>query len=339
MTGYAALIGALENPGRAPRRLRTARPTCSHHAENARRGSIMPEQSEDWRNLNRLNWDERVAIHLDADIYDLTPLREGRGRLNPIEEAELGPVSSKRILHLQCHFGRDSLILAQQCAEVVGLDFSERAIDAARKIAAEIGLSSQARFVLSDVYDAPIAIEEPGAFDIVFVTWGALCWLPDIRRWAEIVAHFLKEGGFLYLAEGHPTALVFDDAAAGPDGKPGRFAPYFHREPLRMNDPRDYADPAVHLKNSRTVEWIHPLGEVVTAMLDAGLRLRWLHEHDRVPWRMFAELEDSDGGLYRWPAEPWLPLAYSLRAEKPSSDLVRHHQVVGRDPRVGRACR
>jgi 2-polyprenyl-3-methyl-5-hydroxy-6-metoxy-1,4-benzoquinol methylase len=142
----------------------------------------MPEQNEDWRSLNRLNWDERVAVHLGAKGYDLTPLREGRGRLHPIEEAELGPVAGKRILHLQCHFGRDSLILAQQGAEVVGLDFSEPAIRAARQIAAEVGLSAQARFVLSDLYDAPTAIEEPGAFDIVFVTWGALCWLPDVRR-------------------------------------------------------------------------------------------------------------------------------------------------------------
>ncbi len=276
----------------------------------------MTGQEDDWRELNRLNWDERVAVHLGSALYDLMPLRQGKARLNPIEEAELGPVAGKRILHLQCHFGSDSLTLAQQGAEVVGLDFSEPAIEAARKIAVEVGLAARTRFVLSDLYDAPAMIAEPGAFDIVFVTWGALCWLPDIRRWAEIVAHFLKDDGHLYLAEGHPAALVFDDAAAGPDGTPGRFVPYFHREPLRLNDPSDYADPSARLKNSRTMEWLHPVGEVVTAILAAGLRLRWLHEHDQVPWRMFAELEEVDRQMYRWPDEAWLPLGYSLIADK-----------------------
>jgi SAM-dependent methyltransferase len=271
----------------------------------------------DWRTINRLNWDERVPLHLKADSYDLTPLREGRGRLHPIEEAELGPVAGRRILHLQCHFGRDSLTLAQQGAEVVGLDFSGPAIQTARELAAELGLAGRARFVQADVYDTPTAVSEPGSFDIVFVTWGALCWLPDVRSWATIVARFLKPGGFLYLAEGHPAALVFDDEAAGPDGAPGRFMPYFQRAPLIIDDPRDYADPDVRLANSRTVEWMHPLGEVVTALLSAGLRLAWLHEHDRIPWRMFAELVEAEGGLYRWPDRPWLPLGYSLRAERP----------------------
>ena len=140
---------------------------------------------QDWRRANRANWDERVAIHLGADCYDLGPLRAGAGRLNPIEEAELGPVEGLRVLHLQCHFGRDSLILAQRGARVVGLDFSEPAIAAARELAAELGLTELARFVVADLYDAPRAIPEPGAFDLVFVTWGAINWLPDIQRWAH----------------------------------------------------------------------------------------------------------------------------------------------------------
>ena len=120
-----------------------------------------------WLETNRRNWDERVKIHLAAACYDLRPLRNGRGRLNPIEEAELGPVDGVRILHLQCHFGRDSLILAQRGAEVVGVDFSSPAIAAASDLAAELELTERAKFILADLYEAPNALSEPGSFDLV----------------------------------------------------------------------------------------------------------------------------------------------------------------------------
>jgi SAM-dependent methyltransferase len=173
----------------------------------------------DWRTANRANWDERVAIHLGPRGYDLADLRSGQGKFGPIIERELPPVSGKKVLHLQCHFGKDTLILAQRGTEVVGLDFSAPAIAAARSLTEELGL--RARFVEADLYDAPTAIPEPHTFDLVFVTWGAICWLPDIRRWAEIVAHFLKLDGSVYLAESHPAAQVFDDRTSLPDGKPG----------------------------------------------------------------------------------------------------------------------
>jgi len=271
---------------------------------------------EDWRAVNRANWDERVPIHLAAESYDLAPLRSGRGCLHPIEEAELPPVAGRRVLHLQCHFGRDTLTLAQRGAEVVGLDFSAPAIRAARALAEELRLAGRARFVESDLYDAPAAIHEPAAFDLVFVSWGAINWLPDIRRWAEIVAFFLKPGGALYLAEGHPTALVFDDAAPKHGPWPGWFMPYFDRDPCVFDDPSDYADPQARLTNARTYSWMHPLGEIVMSVLAAGMILKWLHEHDRVPWQMFEALVEDDEGMYGWPKEPWLPLAFSLCAER-----------------------
>jgi SAM-dependent methyltransferase len=273
---------------------------------------------EDWRTLNRANWDERVAIHLRSRLYDVAALRAGQSRLNPIEEAELGPVEGLRVLHLQCHFGADSLRLARRGASVAGLDFSSPAIAAARGLAEELGLAGRARFVAADLYDAPAVIAEPQAFDLVFVSWGAINWLPDIRRWARVVAHFLKPGGALYLAEGHPAALVFDDMAPGHGAMPGWFAPYFTRGPLVIDNPCDYADPTARLRNARTYEWLHPLGEVVSALIDAGLALRWLHEHDAVPWRMFELLVEGADGMFRWPDQPWLPLGYSLRAERPS---------------------
>ena len=234
----------------------------------------------------------------------------------PSRRRELGPVDGLRLLHLQCHFGHDTLILAQHGATVVGLDFSTPAIAAARAGANELGLADRARFVEADLYDAPNAIPEPASFDRVYVTWGAICWLPDIAGWARIVAHFLKPGGSLYLAEGHPAALVLDDAVPQPNGRPGFFVPYFHSEPLVLDDAADYADPNARLTNTRTCQWIHPLGEVVTALISAGLRLDWLHEHDAVTWRMFTCLIEGTDGLYRWPDQPWLPLAYSLQATR-----------------------
>jgi SAM-dependent methyltransferase len=269
--------------------------------------------TEAWREANRANWDERVDIHLRA--YDLAPLRAGRGRLTPMEEAELGEVAGQRVLHLQCHIGSDTLVLAQRGAEVTGLDFSAPAIAAARTLAAELGLP--ARFVVSDLYAAPDSLPEPHGFDLVYVTWGALCWLPDIAAWARVVAYFLRPGGALYLAEGHPAALVFDDECALPDGLPGYFLPYFHQGPLIQDDTSDYADPDARLQSTRTYQYIHPLGGVVSALLAAGLTLEFLHEHDAVPWRMFAALEEDAGGVYRWPDRPWLPLAFSLRARAP----------------------
>ncbi|HXA25402.1 MAG TPA: class I SAM-dependent methyltransferase [Acetobacteraceae bacterium] len=275
----------------------------------------------DWRKLNRANWDERVPIHLAAPIYDPVPLRAGLAKMNAIEEAELGPINGLRLLHLQCHFGRDTLILAQRGATVVGLDFSPPAIVAARALAGQLGLADRARFVEADLYDAPHAIPEPGSFDRVYVTWGALCWLPDIAEWARIVAYFLKPGGSLYLAEGHPAALVLDDAVPLPNGLPGFFVPYFHSDPLVLDDARDYADLNARLANARTCEWIHPLGAVVTALISAGLRLDWLHEHDAITWRMFMCLTEGSDGLYRWPDTPWLPLAYSLWATRPDPGI------------------
>jgi SAM-dependent methyltransferase len=272
-----------------------------------------------WRELNRANWDERVSIHLAAPAsYDQTPLRTGTARFGPITSAALGPVAARNILHLQCHFGIDSLTLAQQGASVVGLDFSQPAIIAARTLAAELGLAGRARFIEADLYDAPAALPEPASFDRVLVSWGALCWLPDMRGWARVVAHFLKPGGWLALAEAHPAACVFDDARRTPDGMPGWDVPYLGRTAFEANKSEDYADPDARLINTRTVEWLHPLSDVIMGLLDAGLRLDFLHEHDTVAWKMFECLVAHERGGFRWPDKPWLPLAYSLRASKPA---------------------
>lgn len=271
--------------------------------------------NEDWRALNRANWDERVPVHRAVPFYDVERIRPGTARMNAIEEAELGSVAGLRVLHLQCHFGHDSLILASRGADVTGLDFSAPAIEAARENAAALGLN--ARFVLSDIYAARDAIPEPAAFDLAYTTWGTICWLPDVAEWARIIAHFLRPGGRLYFADMHPAAYVLDDVAPGLDGRPGWFAPYFGAEPLVIDDPRDYADPDARLGNRRTVQWMHPLSTVIGSLLEAGLRLDWLHEHPRVTWQAFAQLVEDADGCWTWPDRPWFPLAVSLSMTRP----------------------
>ena len=272
----------------------------------------MSRSDPTWRAANRAHWDELVALHLGPRGYDLTALRAGRRRLHAIEEAELPPVAGKRILHLQCHFGADSLTLAQRGAEVVGLDFSAPAIVAARGLAAELGLAERARFVEADLYNASKAVPQPHGFDLVFVTWGAICWLPDIRRWSEIAVAMLRPGGSLYLADAHPAAYVFDDAVRGADGMPGWFAPYFSPTPVVLDEARDYIDTEARLANATTYTWVHPLGAIVSSLLAAGLRLDWLHEHDALPWRLFEIQVKHADRLWRWPDKPWLPLSFSL---------------------------
>lgn len=272
----------------------------------------------EWFGLNLANWNERVAVHLNAPRlhYRLDALRAGTEALDPIANAVLGPVDGLRVLHLQCHFGMDTLTIAQHGATVTGVDFSPPAVGAARSLAAELGLSARARFVEANVYDAPAVLAEPNTYDRVFVSWGALCWLPDMAGWARVAAWFLKPGGYLALAEAHPAAWVFDDATATPDGRPGWFAPYLERAPIRLDNPNDYADPDARLSSSRTIEFLHPLSDVFMGLIGAGLRIERFHEHDSIVWQMFTHLVKRDDRAHVWPDRPWLPLSYSLRAVK-----------------------
>lgn len=270
---------------------------------------------------NRTFWDELVGIHLNSgpDGYDVEALRRGDRPLHAIEETELGPVEGLDVLHLQCHFGVDSLILAQRGARVTGLDFSPAAVVAARTLAAELGLD--ARFVEGDLYAAPDLIA--GRFDLIYVTWGTICWLPDLKGWARVVAHFLKPGGRFYFCDAHPAARVFDDSdasAALPAGTLRLRYPYFHASDPTVNTvTQDYADPAAEIRNQRSYEWEHSVSDIVNAVIDAGLRLDWLHEHEEIAWKLLPFLVPGSRGQYRWPDSfpVKLPLSLSLTARRP----------------------
>jgi SAM-dependent methyltransferase len=255
--------------------------------------------------LNRRWWDERVPIHVASDFYDVEGFKAGRSSLLPFVIEEVGDVAGRSLVHLQCHFGLDTLSWARLGAEVTGLDFSAPAVDAARSLATEAGID--AAFVAASLYDAQDALGGR-RFDVVYTGIGALNWLPDLHRWAELVRGLLAPGGFLYLAEFHPIEWVFadDDLTVERD--------YFEREPLVFEDPGTYADLDAKTVNDRTEEWQHPLSDVVTAVIDAGLVLELLHEHDFTVTPRWPLLEERDGLLRMPEGGPRLPLMYSLRA-------------------------
>jgi SAM-dependent methyltransferase len=267
--------------------------------------------------LNRTWWDERVPIHVGSAFYDVEGFRAGGSTLRAFELEEVGDVRGKRLAHLQCHFGLDSLSWARAGASVAGLDFSGPAVEAANALAAETGLD--ARFVEANVYDA---VEALGGelFDVVYTGLGAINWLPDLGRWAEVVASLIDEGGFLYLTEFHPFTWVFGDHEVKVE------LDYFHDpEGVSFDDEAGgtYADLEVPTENNATREWAHTLSDVVSAVLGAGLRLELLHEHDYTLFPRFPHLElDTEalsaGIVYRQPdGEPRLPLMFSLRAKRP----------------------
>ncbi|MGD9740409.1 MAG: class I SAM-dependent methyltransferase [Bauldia sp.] len=268
---------------------------------------------EEYFAANRAGWDERVGIHLrdDGRIYGLDAIRRGESVLGPIEAAEIGDISGMKVAHLQCHFGLDTISLSRLGATVTGLDFSPVAIATARQMAAEMG--DAVTFVESNVYDAPAAIGTD--FDMVFTGWGAIGWLPDLDRWARAVAGCLRPGGKLYLIEGHPMLGILDE-------REGRIEPAFDwrtpaDQPLVFDMPDTYAGDGSRLKNARVYEWNHPMSRIVTSLLDAGLVIVFVHEHEMLPWRAFPSMVPAGTRMFRLPdGAVKFPLAYSIRAKR-----------------------
>lgn len=265
--------------------------------------------------LNQLSWDEKVDSHMTSSFYDVDGFRRGRDSLGPIEIAEIGDVSGQRIAHLQCHFGLDSLSLARRGGRVTGLDFSGAAVAAARRLANETRID--ASFVEGNVYDAPDLLER-GVWDLVFTSWGTITWLPDIDRWARVVAQLLAPGGRLYFLDAHPVALALHQADPAAPIQPAY--DYFHGlEPLEFEDEQGYADGEGRVTQVRTHEWIHPLGAMLTALGEAGLNLTTLREHDSVAWQLYPSAIRGEDGMWRLPREvPRIPLAITVEAEKPA---------------------
>ncbi len=271
-------------------------------------GDATPPTSEDWFSANQEMWDERVPIHLRSAFYGVDGFKAGRSTLEPFEIGEVGAVRGLDLVHLQCHFGLDTLSWAREGARVTGLDFSRPAIEAATALAAECRID--ARFVAANVYEALEVLDH--RYDVVYVNLGALNWLPDVWRWAEICAELLRPGGRLYLRESHPFGDVFAD-----DELDVAYDYFADAEPLTWEDAGTYADPEAATVHNRSFEWQHPVSEVVSAVLAQGLHLDLFHEQ---PFTVFARwpfLERRDDGTFWMPEDrPMLPLMYTLKATK-----------------------
>jgi SAM-dependent methyltransferase len=262
--------------------------------------------------INRRKWDESVDLHVRSPDYDVPSFLKGRSTLRSIELEEVGPVQGRSLLHLQCHFGMDTLSWARRGAHVTGVDFAPAAIVQARRLAEETGLP--ARFVEANVYDLRRRLR--GTFDLVYTGRGALGWLPDLAPWGRIVAHYLRPGGTFYLLEGHPFADVFPNESYTRSLRPE--IEYFRRIPQRWEMDGTYAARGARMRHRISYGWMHPVSEVLGSLLDAGLEIEFVHEFPFTFWKQFPFLRRDREGWWRLRRNDGLiPLMWSLRAHRP----------------------
>lgn len=255
---------------------------------------------------NRAVWDQRVAFHLSSDFYDVPGFKAGRNSLNSIELDLLGKLKDLSVLHLQCHFGQDSISLSRMGAEVTGIDFSPNAIAVARALAEELGTST--RFVCCDVYDLPQHLH--GHFDIVFTSYGTIGWLPNPAPWAKIVAHFLKPGGRFVMADFHPVLWMFDDTFRT------LHYSYFNAGPITELSQGSYADPDAVLQTT-TTGWNHSMSELLECLLSNNLQLKHFLEFDYSPYNCFPGMLEDRPGQWIFPHHGRkLPMVYAFSMKK-----------------------
>ncbi len=257
-------------------------------------------------NANKDLWNQRAKVHRDSEFYNLSGFRAGETALTPIEISEVGDVKGKSMLHLQCHFGMDSLDWARRGAIVTGVDISDAAIEEAQQLNRELGLN--ASFVCCNVLDTAAHVK--GEFDIVFTSYGTIGWLPDLEPWARMIHEKLKPGGMFYLAEFHPVVWMFDD-----DFTHIKYA-YENREVIITENQGTYTDRNAEI-TGKEYSWNHSISEVLNALIGAGLRLELFNEHMYSPYPCFRNMAETEKGKWHIKGiEGKLPMVYSLRAIK-----------------------
>jgi 2-polyprenyl-3-methyl-5-hydroxy-6-metoxy-1,4-benzoquinol methylase len=260
----------------------------------------------DYIETNRKSWNNRVDTHLDSEFYDVNGFLEGKSSLKEIELGLLGDVKGKTILHLQCHFGQDSISLARMGAAVNGVDFSDKAIEAARELALKTGTNAQ--FICSDIYELPEVLQEK--YDIVFTSYGTIGWLPDLDKWAAVVSRYLKPGGCFVFAEFHPVVWMFDNEFE----KVGYS--YFNTDPIVEEESGTYANRDADIQISY-VSWNHSLSEVLQSLMKGGLKLEEFLEYDYSPYNCFKGAEEFEPGKFRIKhLENRIPMVYALSMKK-----------------------
>lgn len=256
---------------------------------------------------NKSNWNKRVSVHINSEFYNAKKFLSDKNSLNNIELDELGDITGKSVLHLQCHFGQDTLSLANLGAEVTGVDFSENAIQEANSLAKEIDI--KAKFICSNIYDLKEKLDEK--FDIVFTSYGTIGWLPDINKWANIVSHFLKPGGKFLIADFHPFIWMFDD-----NFEKFQYS-YFHDEaPIEEILEETYTDGDSKI-NLKQFSWNHPLSDVTNSLINNGLDIISLKEYNYSPYNCFPDMIEIQNGKFVFEKYGGkLPLVYSIKASK-----------------------
>lgn len=274
--------------------------------------------TDEYLSLNQTMWDERASAHAASPDYRVDRLVAEPDLLSDVvayDRPRLGELTGIRGAHLQCHIGTDTLSLARLGAAMTGLDFSAASIGQARTLAEAAG--AEIDYHVADVYDA-VSVLGAGAFDLVYTGVGVLCWLPDVGRWAQVIAGLLKPGGRFFIREGHPVLWSVDQDRL--DGSLILDFPYFERpEPIVWDEPGTYVDTDVELTQTRSAQWNHGIGDILTALLAAGLTITAFEEHRTVPYRAMPDMVTDGDGEFRLPERPdRMPLSYTLQAVKPA---------------------
>ncbi len=264
------------------------------------------DSSLDYLEQNRKLWDSRTPVHIGSSFYNMDAFLSGTSTLHAPELQLLGDISAKSVLHLQCHFGQDTISLGRMGANVCGVDFSPVAIEAAKELASRTGVD--ARFILSDVYSLPQHLHQE--FDIVFTSYGVIGWLPDLDKWAGVIRHFLKPGGMLVFVEFHPLVWMFDN-----DFREITYS-YFKSEAIVEEETGTYAEPGAPIR-TKSVTWNHSLSEVIGALLAKGMELQRFQEYDWSPYNCLKGMQEDEKGKFRISSfGNKVPLVYSLKAIK-----------------------
>ena len=257
--------------------------------------------------LNKKSWNEKTESHFNSDFYNTPAFINGKNSLNDIELNLLGDLRGKKILHLQCHFGQDTLSLQRMGASVTGVDFSEAAIEKANLLNNQLGLNAQ--FICCDVFSLPEHLQNE-QFDLVFTSYGTIGWLPDIAKWAEVVAHYLKPNGKFIFAEFHPLIWMYDN-----DFTKITYS-YFKHDAIVETESGSYASRESG-EPFTTITWNHSIGEVVSALVKQGLVIEDLQEYDYSPYNCFSFVEESAPGKFRIKGmHNFVPMVYSLVANR-----------------------
>ncbi len=257
--------------------------------------------------VNRQTWNEKVKIHVESKMYDLEAFKRGKSSLMSYELEAIGEVQGKSLLHLQCHFGQDTLSWSRMGANCVGIDISDEGIAMAKALNTELDLN--ASFVRCNVLETSEFVKDK--FDIVFTSYGVIGWLPDLKPWAQMIAERLKSGGFFYMVEFHPIVWMFDYEKYPPEMRYG----YMQDEVIYEEYEGTYADSSSKMI-SKEYGWNHGLSEVVNALIAAGLHISYLNEYDESPYNILPDLLETKSGMYK-SKDMLYPLLFEIKAIKP----------------------